>query len=140
VIDYRDWQIPLGHRFRSLKLWMMLRYYGVEGLRTAVRTHVALAREFLTWVQADDRFELAAPAPLNLVCFRHKAGDAANQAIMNRVNASGKAFISHTRLDDRLTLRVCVGQEHTERRHVVRVWALMQKAAAEVAGTRPDEG
>ena len=69
VIDYRDWQVPLGHRFRSLKLWMMLRYYGVEGLRTAVRAHVAMAQEFLTWVQADNRFEVAAPAPLNLVCF-----------------------------------------------------------------------
>ena len=99
VIDYRDWQIPLGHRFRSLKLWMMLRFYGVEGLRTAVRRHVALTQEFLTWVQADGRFEVAAPAPINLVCFRHKAGDAANQAIMDRVNGSGEAFISHTKLD-----------------------------------------
>jgi aromatic-L-amino-acid/L-tryptophan decarboxylase len=137
VIDYRDWQIPLGHRFRSLKLWMMLRYYGVEGLRTAVRAHVALAREFLTWVQADDRFEVAAPAPLNLICFRYKglsqqpdaAGDAANQAIMDRVNASGRCFISHTKLAGRLTLRMCVGQEHTERRHVEQAWRLIQEAA-----------
>ena len=129
VIDYRDWQVPLGHRFRSLKLWMMLRYYGVEGLRTAVRAHVAMAQEFLTWVQADNRFEVAAPAPLNLVCFRHKAGDAANQAIMDRVNCSGKIFLSHTRLAGRLTLRFCAGQEHTERRHVLRAWELIQEAA-----------
>jgi aromatic-L-amino-acid decarboxylase len=139
VIDYRDWQIPLGHRFRSLKLWMMLRYYGVEGLRTAMRAHVAMTREFLTWVEADDRFEVAAPAPLNLVCFRHKglpdrAGDAVNQAILDQVNASGHAFISHTRLDDRLTLRFCVGQEHTERRHVERAWGLIQQAAEAVEG------
>jgi aromatic-L-amino-acid decarboxylase len=133
VIDYRDWQVPLGHRFRSLKLWMMLRHYGVEGLRTAVREHVALAQEFFTWVQADDRFEVAAPAPLNLVCFGHKAGDAANQAIMDRVNASGRVFISHTRLDDRLVLRVCTGQEHTERRHALRAWELIQEAAGACA-------
>lgn len=131
VLDYRDWQVPLGHRFRSLKLWLMLRYYGIEGLRTAVRAHVAMAQEFLDWVRADDRFEVAAPAPLNLVCFRHKAGDAANQAIMERVNATGRAFISHTKLDDRLTLRLCVGQEHTERRHVARAWELIRRAAAE---------
>jgi aromatic-L-amino-acid decarboxylase len=129
VIDYRDWQVPLGHRFRSLKLWLMLRYYGVEGVRAAVRAHVALAQEFLGWVQADGRFEVAAPAPLNLVCFRHKAGDAVNQAIMDRVNATGKAFISHTKLDGRLTLRVCVGQEHTEQRHVAHAWELIRQAA-----------
>lgn len=135
VIDYRDWQIPLGHRFRSLKLWFMLRHYGLEGLRTAVRAHVAWAQEFLHWVQADGRFEVAAPAPLNLVCFRYKGDDAVNQAIMDRVNASGEAFISHTRLDDRLTLRVCVGQEHTERRHVVHVWELIRQAADAVQTT-----
>jgi aromatic-L-amino-acid decarboxylase len=130
VIDYRDWQIPLGHRFRSLKLWMMLRHYGAEGLRTAVREHVALAQEFASWVRADPRFETAAPAPLNLVCFRHKGGDETNQAIMDRVNSSGKMYISHTRLDDRMTLRMCVAQEHTARRHVLRAWKLIQEAAS----------
>jgi len=130
VIDYRDWQVSLGRRFRSLKLWMMIRHYGAEGLRHQVRQHVALGQEFASWVRDDPSFKLAAPVPLNLVCFRHKAGDAKNQAIMERLNSSGKMFITHTRLDDRLTLRMCVGQEHTERRHVVQAWTLIQEAAS----------
>src|SRR5436190_848731 len=79
VIDYRDWQIPLGRRFRSLKLWFVIRHYGVEGLRYHIRQHVELAQQFADWVKIDDRFELAAPVPLNLVCFRHKGGDEVNQ-------------------------------------------------------------
>ena len=71
VIDYRDWQVPLGRRFRSLKLWFVIRHYGVEGLQHHIRRHVELAQQFAAWIREDDRFELAAPAPLNLVCFRH---------------------------------------------------------------------
>ncbi|OFV81069.1 MAG: amino acid decarboxylase, partial [Acidobacteria bacterium RBG_16_64_8] len=107
VIDYRDWQVPLGRRFRALKLWMVIRHYGVEGLRYHIRRHISLAQEFASWVRDDPDFELAAPAPLNLVCFRHRAGDGATQAVMDRVNRSGRAYFSHTRLDDRLVLRVC---------------------------------
>ena len=92
VIDYRDWQIPLGRRFRALKLWFVIRHYGVEGLRHHVRRHVELAQQFAQWVRADDRFELAAPAPLNLVCFRHRAGDEANQRIMDRLNAERRSI------------------------------------------------
>ena len=131
VIDYRDWQIPLGRRFRALKLWFVIRSYGVEGLRQLVRTHVRLAQEFAAWVAADDRFELAAPVPLNLVCFRHKGGDAVNQHILDRLNASGQLYLTHTRLDGRLTLRLCVGQAKTERRHVERAWELIRAAAPE---------
>ena len=79
VIDYRDWQIPLGRRFRALKLWFVIRHYGVVGLQHHIRRHVALAQDFASWVKKDERFELAAPVPLNLVCFRHKGGDAMNQ-------------------------------------------------------------
>ena len=75
VIDYRDWHIPLGRRFRALKLWFVIRHYGVEGLQHHIREHLALARQFVEWVRKDDRFELAAPVPLNLVCFRLKSGD-----------------------------------------------------------------
>jgi aromatic-L-amino-acid decarboxylase len=132
VIDYRDWHIPLGRRFRALKLWFVIRHYGVEGLRYHIRQHVELAQEFAAWVQADVRFELAAPAPLNLVCFRHRGGDDANQRLMDRLNASGELYLSHTRLDDRLTLRLCVGQTHTERRHVERAWQRIQQVAAEL--------
>ena len=86
VFDYRDWQIPLGRRFRSLKLWFVIRHYGIEGLQHHVREHVRLAQQFANWVREDDRFELAAPAPLNLVCFRLKAGDEANQKLMETLN------------------------------------------------------
>ena len=130
VIDYRDWQIPLGRRFRALKLWSVIRHYGVEGLRFHVRQHVALAQEFKHWVLDHPDFDLAAPAPLNLVCFRHRAGDAVTQAIMDRVNASGHMFLSHTKLDDRLVLRLCVGQAQTEARHVRQAWELLQEAGA----------
>jgi aromatic-L-amino-acid decarboxylase len=129
VIDYRDWQVPLGRRFRALKLWFVLRSFGIEGIQRRVRQHVALAHELAGWIEADPRFELAAPVVLNLVCFRHRGGDAVNQQILDRVNASGRLFITHTRLHDRLTLRFCVGQTNTERRHVEQAWKRIGEAA-----------
>ena len=108
VIDYRDWHIQLGRRFRSLKLWFVIRHYGVEGLQHHIRQHVKLAQQFAEWVRNDDGFELAAPVPLNLICFRHKAGDAANQTILDRMNRSGDLFLTHTKLNrkaDVATLR-----------------------------------
>jgi aromatic-L-amino-acid decarboxylase len=133
VIDYRDWHIPLGRRFRSLKLWFVIRHYGVEGLRTLVRRHVEWAQKFARWVEEDRRFELAMPPPMNLVCFRHAGGDETNQKIMDRLNQSGKIYLTHTKLKDRLTLRFCVGQTHTEERHVIQAWKLIQETAGEVA-------
>jgi aromatic-L-amino-acid decarboxylase len=130
VIDYRDWQIPLGRRFRSLKLWCVIRHYGIEGLQHHVRRHVELAQEFAAWIKKDSRFELAAPAPLNLVCFRHTGGDEVNQALMDRLNRSGNLYLTHTRLNDRLTLRFCVGQTNTSLRHVKRAWERIQEEAA----------
>ena len=130
VIDYRDWHIQLGRRFRSLKLWFVIRHYGVEGLQHNVREHVRLAQEFADWVREDERFELAAPAPLNLVCFRHKAGDAANQTIMERLNHSGDLFLTHTKLNGKLTLRLSIGQMHTKARHVERAWERIKEEAA----------
>jgi aromatic-L-amino-acid decarboxylase len=129
VFDYRDWHIPLGRRFRALKLWFVIRHYGVEGLRHHVRRHVELAQQFAQWVNADDRFELAAPAPLNLVCFRHRGGDAINQSIMDRLNASGDLYLTHTRLNDRLTLRMSIGQSQTELRHIERAWKRIREEA-----------
>ena len=134
VIDYRDWHIQLGRRFRSLKLWFVIRHYGVEGLQHHIRQHVQLAQQFAQWVRDDDRFELAAPAPLNLVCFRHKAGDAANQIIMDRLNHSGDLFLTHTKLNGKLTLRLCVGQTHTQARHVENAWKRIQQEAKTVDG------
>ncbi len=133
VIDYRDWHIQLGRRFRSLKLWFVIRHYGIEGLQHHIRQHVQLAQQFAQWVHSDDRFELAAPAPLNLVCFRHKAGDAANQTIMDRLNRSGDLFLTHTKLHGKLTLRLCVGQTSTQRRHVENAWKRIREEAQKLA-------
>lgn len=132
VIDYRDWHIQLGRRFRSLKLWFVIRHYGVEGLQHHIREHVRLAQQFAAWVRDDDRFELAAPVPLNLVCFRHKSGDEANQKIMDRLNRSGDLFLTHTKLNGKLTLRLCVGQTHTKERHVERAWKRIREEAEKV--------
>ena len=129
VIDYRDWQIPLGRRFRALKLWFVLRHYGAEGLRAHVRRHVALARELEAWITADARFVVAAPVPLNLVCFRLVAGDSATQALLDAVNASGKAYLTHAKLDGRLVIRVAIGATWTERRHVEALWTQLQELA-----------
>ena len=129
VIDYRDWQVPLGRRFRALKLWFVIRSYGVEGLRHHVREHVALAQEFAGWVRESAEFELAAPAPLNLVCFRHRGGDEANQKIMDRLNGSGELYLTHTRLDGKLTLRMSIGATTTQARHVRAAWDKIRAAA-----------
>jgi aromatic-L-amino-acid decarboxylase len=130
VIDYRDWQIPLGRRFRSLKLWFVIRHYGVKGLQHHVRQHIALAQRFAQWVREDDRFELAVPAPLNLVCFRLKSGDMANQHVLDRLNRSGDLYLTHTKLNDRFTLRMSIGQTNTEERHVMRAWERIQQEAS----------
>src|SRR5487761_253683 len=122
VIDYRDWHVPLGRRFRALKLWFVIRHYGIEGLQHHVRRHVLLAQKFASWVREDHRFELAAPAPLNLVCFRHRAGDEFNQSLLDRLNRSGALYLTHTKRDGRLALRLCVGQTYTELRHVEQAW------------------
>src|ERR1700688_4732067 len=99
VIDYRDWHIQLGRRFRSLKLWFVIRHYGVEGLQHHIREHVRLAQQFAGWLVQDAAFEMAVPCQLNLVCFRHKGGDAVNQSILDRLNRSGDLFLTHTKLN-----------------------------------------
>jgi aromatic-L-amino-acid decarboxylase len=118
VIDYRDWQIPLGRRFRALKLWFVLRHYGAEGLRHHVREHVRLAHELAGWVGREPRLVLSVDAPLNLVCFRHARGDAATQALLDALNATGAVYLTHTRLDGALTIRVSIGATQTRREHV----------------------
>jgi len=127
VIDYRDWHIQLGRRFRSLKLWFVIRHYGREGLQHHIREHVRLAQQFAAWVREDSRFDLAAPAQLNLVCFRLRAGDQANQLLMDRLNRSGDLYLTHTKLDGKLTLRLCVGQTNTRSEHVERAWQRIQQ-------------
>jgi aromatic-L-amino-acid/L-tryptophan decarboxylase len=130
VIDFRDWHIPLGRRFRALKLWCVIRSYGVKGLRDMVREHVGLAQQFVNWLRADNRFEIAAPTPLNLVCFRLKASDEQNERLMHNLNRSGKLYLSHTKLQGKFTLRFCVGQTYSEYLHVRQAWEEIQKQAA----------
>jgi aromatic-L-amino-acid decarboxylase len=126
AIDYRDWQIPLGRRFRALKLWFVLRSYGLEALRTFIRQHLALAQDFEQWVTADERFELVVPRSLNLICLRKRGTDEENQALLKRLNDSGRVFMSHTVIGGRFTLRFCIGQTYTAREHVAAAWELIR--------------
>ena len=132
VIDYRDWHIPLGRRFRSLKLWFVIRHYGVEGLRHHVRRHVELAQKFAGWVQQSNQFELIVPPPLNLVCFKHKATDDFNRQLLEHLNRNGQLYLTHTTLNGHYILRFCVGQTNTEARHVANAWKLIQEIANEL--------
>lgn len=132
VFDYRDWQIPLGRRFRSLKLWFVIRHYGVEGLQFHVRRHVEIAQSFAGWVRQDARFELVAPVPLNLVCFRYRGSEEDNQRLMDRLNHGGDLYLTHTRLADQFVLRFCVGQTNTTMKHVERAWQRIQEEAAKL--------
>ena len=139
VVNFRDWGIQLGRRFRALKLWFVLRSYGVEGLQAMIRGHVALARELEGWIRADPAFEVVAPVPLGLVCFRHRRPGASdpeldqlNQRLLERVNASRRVFLTHTRLGGRFVLRLVVAQRTTGREHVEEAWRLLRAAAAEI--------
>lgn len=122
VIDYRDWQIPLGRRFRSLKLWFVMRSYGAEGLRAYVRNHIDMTQALGAKIADHPRLVVVAPHPINLVCFRHVDGDDATQALLDGLNSSGTVFLTHTRLDDHLTIRVAIGTQATQRRHVDALW------------------
>jgi len=144
--DLRDWQIPLGRRFRALKLWFVLRRYGAANLRAHIREHVRLAELFESWVRADGRFEILAPRVLNLICFRlgptsevpdGPQNDARNRALLNRLNASGRMYLTHTVLHRRerdgssspvFTLRLCVGSSATAEEHVRAAWGMIREA------------
>jgi len=129
VFDYRDWHIQLGRRFRSLKLWFVIRHYGVEGLQHHIREHVRLAREFKNWVDASEDFEVVVEPLMNLVCFRHKEGDNFNMKLMNTINESGKIYFTHTKLNGQVVLRMNIGQTHLEEKHVRNAWKLIRETA-----------
>jgi aromatic-L-amino-acid decarboxylase len=139
VVDYRDWQVPLGRRFRALKLWSVVHGMGLEGIREHIRGHVALAGELAGWVREDPGFELAAPPSLGLVCLRVVTGDgpaaddAATRAVLERVNASGTALLTHTTVAGRYVLRVAIGSIATRREYVVALWEQLRAAAKEIA-------
>jgi aromatic-L-amino-acid decarboxylase len=137
VIDYRDWQVPLGRRFRSLKLWFVLRSYGAEQRRAMVRRHVDAAQWFAAMLDKSTEFTMAAPAPLNLVCFSHTAGDQATQHVLDTVNATGQAYLTHAKVHDRLVIRLSVGQEKTTQEHVEAVWAQLLDAAQHLPAFEP---
>jgi aromatic-L-amino-acid decarboxylase len=127
VIDYRDWHVPLGRRFRSLKLWWVLRSYGADGIRRMVRHHVALADDLAARIDADPRFELVAPHPFALVCFRCTAGDEATEALAAAVNATGEVYWTPSMLDGHPMIRVSVGQTRTEQHHIDHLWELIDQ-------------
>ncbi len=129
VFDYRDWHVQLGRRFRALKLWFVIRHYGVEGLQYHIRRHVEMAQKFAAWIRKEDDFDLVVEPPLNLVCFRHKGSNEFNMNLMNAVNHTGKAFFTHTKLNDRVVLRMSIGQTHTLERHVEQTWELIKRTA-----------
>lgn len=137
VVNYRDWGIQLGRRFRALKLWWVIRSYGVEGLRDLIRKHVALAQVVADWVRETPRFQLMAPAPFGLVCFRFcpkglasSEMGALNARLLAWVNASGKVYLTHTELDGQFVIRMAIGQRLTERSHIEAAWRLITEAAA----------
>jgi aromatic-L-amino-acid decarboxylase len=135
-----DYGVSLGRRFRALKLWMVMRAFGADGIAARIRRHVELAQAFRSWVEADPAFEVAAPSPLSVVCFRGRFRgvpdaevDRRNLAAMEAVNRSGEAYLSHTVLGGRTILRLAIGNIHTEERHVRRAWELLREAVAAVA-------
>ena len=139
VNNYRDWGIQLGRRFRALKLWFVLRSFGLNGIREKFREHMALARFFADEIEKEPHFEVLAPVPLNLVCFRYNPGgfdierlNELNSLLEKRVNDTGKAYITHTKLDGRYVLRACIGQTNVEKRHVVALIELLKEQSMEV--------
>jgi aromatic-L-amino-acid decarboxylase len=122
-----DYGVPLGRRFRALKLWFILRSYGREGLAGVIREHVRLARGFAQKVEADPRFEIAAPVNFSVVNFRYKGTDEENRRLLDRINAPGDVFISGTALAGRFTLHLAVGNFLTTEAHVARVWELARQ-------------
>jgi aromatic-L-amino-acid decarboxylase len=137
VRNLMDTGIQLGRRFRALKLWMVLRHFGAEGLRDRLAEHMRLAQQFASWVDASAGFERLAPVPFSVVCFRAVAPgldepstDTLNQRIVDSVNATGEIFVSHTRLVGRYAIRLAIGNLHTREAHVARAWHLLQEHAA----------
>jgi aromatic-L-amino-acid/L-tryptophan decarboxylase len=135
VNDYCDWGVPLGRRFRALKLWFVIRSYGIEALQEKLRSHISLANEVAGWIAKDDDVELVAPLTMNLVCFRYKPKGVTdeeelnriNKSLLNRINASGKAYMSHARANGKYFIRMVIANTNVERRHVEEAWNVVQR-------------
>ena len=138
VNDYSNWGIQLGRRFRALKLWYVIRSFGISGLQNLLRKHIALANELKGWIQQHDQFELMAPVPFNLVCFRyHPKGlndteylNALNERLLMELNGTGRMYVTHTKLNGQYTLRMVTGQTHVELHHIEQAWQLILEKAA----------
>jgi len=143
VNNYRDWGIQLGRRFRALKLWFVLRSYGIEGLQNMVREHIQLAQKLRQWITDDERFELMAPVDFSLVCFRLNPGDIPepqlnelNRELLERVNGTRRTLLTHTKLKGKYVIRFCIGQRTTKERHVRQIWELIIREAEELLQQR----
>lgn len=126
AVHLMDYGVPLGHRFRSLKFWFVLRYFGLEGIQAILRSHIEMAQQFASWVDADKRFERVAPVPFSTVCFRYKGTDEQNQELIRRVNTTGKYFLSHTELNAQIVIRVAIGNLGTSLADLDECWKLLQ--------------
>ncbi len=129
--DLMDYGVPLGHRFRALKLWFVMRYFGRERIESMLRTHIQWAQKLATLVDADPHFERIAPVPFSVVCFRFKGTDDQNKAILESVNATGRFFLAYTVLNNRVVLRLAIGNLATTWADIEEAWELIKKAAAE---------
>jgi aromatic-L-amino-acid decarboxylase len=143
VTNLMDLGPQLGRRFRSLKLWFVIRSYGVEGLRAIIRGHCAMAREFAGWVEQEPGFEVCAPVPFSTVCFRATTPGTVdeqnrfNERLLAAVNAVGPVFLVHTKLNGRIVIRLAIGNARTARAHVALAWELIRSAATKLGGGSP---
>ena len=132
VFDFRDWGIPLGRRFRALKLWQVINYYGIEGLQEYIKENMINTERVKSWIEKNPNFEIVAPVPLTLICFRHKKGDDFNQKLLNRMNESGKMYMTHTILKDQYVIRFSIGTATTNLDHLKSTWNCIEKYASEL--------
>ena len=132
VFDFRDWGIPLGRRFRALKLWQVINYYGIEGLQEYIKENMINTEKVKSWIEKNSNFEIVAPVPLTLICFRHKKGDDFNQKLLNRMNESGKMYMTHTILKDQYVIRFSIGTATTNLDHLKSTWNCIEKYASEL--------
>ena len=129
VFDLRDWGIPLGRRFRALKLWHVINYYGVSGLQEFIRTHMENTKILRSWIEMEKNFEIVTPTPLTLICFRHTKGNNFTEKLLNTINESGKAYMTHTKLNDQYIIRFSVGQTSTTINHLKETWNYIVKTS-----------
>ena len=129
VFDLRDWGIPLGRRFRALKLWHVINYYGVSGLQEFIRTHMENTKILRSWIEMEKDFEIVTPTPLTLICFRHTKGNNFTEKLLNTINKSGKAYMTHTKLNDQYIIRFSVGQTSTTIDHLKETWNYIVKTS-----------